>query len=171
MLEVHAARLAAQASQREATAELLAARWRLSDELHRRLAEPWATAFTVPHGGSYDTKLESLSSESPLRRKLQPAAERLADLHEILRYRADAVAAGDQASEAALRRYAAGQCPVAVPLEEFRLQTASTVALLAATTRYNREIADYALRLLPSRTPSSTLVSALVIHRAARAER
>jgi hypothetical protein len=165
MLEVHGARLAAQASEREAFAELLAARWRLTEAMQSPLGEPWLTAATLPHGGRYDTKLESLSAESSLRRQLALPAARLAAQHEILQDRAEAVAAGDQASEAALQKFSAGQCAVATPLEAFRFQTAATQQLLAGVTRYNREIADYAFRILPSETPSSTLVDALVVDR------
>lgn len=165
MLEVHGARLAAQTSEREASAELLAARWHLTETMQRSHAEPWLTAATLPHGGRYDTKLESLAVESALRRRLENPAARLAAMHEILQHRAEAVAAGDQASEAALRKFSAGQCAVAAPLEAFRFQTAATQELLADVTRYNREIADYAFRMLPSETPSSTLVDALVVDR------
>ncbi|MBN8627255.1 MAG: hypothetical protein J0M17_17395, partial [Planctomycetes bacterium] len=165
MLEVHGARLAAQTSEREASAELLAARWRLTEVMQRPHAEPWLTAATLPHGGRYDTKLESLSADSTLRRRLEKQAARLAAMHEILQHRAEAVAAGDQASEATLQKFSAGQCAVAAPLEAFRFQTAATQQLLADVTRYNREIADYAFRILPSETPSSTLVDALVVDR------
>ncbi|MGC3968359.1 MAG: hypothetical protein QM775_13590 [Pirellulales bacterium] len=171
MLEVHGARLAAQTSQVETSADLLAARWRLTDLLNRSHAQPWLTAATVPHAGRYDTKLESLSAESSLRRRLEQPAASLASLHEIMQFRAEAVTASDQASEATLQRYAAGRCAVSAPLEAIREQTALTQALLETTTRYNREIADYALRLLPSETPSTTLVSALVVNRSGAGSR
>ncbi|MBA4018803.1 MAG: hypothetical protein C0483_16670 [Pirellula sp.] len=165
MLEVHGARLAAQSAEREATAELWAARWKLTDEMRKPLGETWLMTETLPHAGRYDTKLESLSAESPMRKRLQPQADRIAVLHEILQSRAEAVLLGDHASEQALQIYSAGRSAVAAPLDAFRRQTVSSEALLAAATRYNDEIADYAMRLLPGETPSETLVGALVVNR------
>lgn len=165
MLEVHGARLAAQSSEREAAAELWAARWKLTDEMRKPLGETWLMTETLPHAGRYDTKLDALSAESPLRKRLQTHADRIAVLHEVLQSRAEAVLLGDHASEQALQIYAAGRSAVAVPLDAFRRQTAASEALLAATTRYNDEIADYAMRLLPGETPSETLVGALVVNR------
>ncbi len=165
MLEVHGARLAAQGSEREAAAELWAARWKLTDEMRKPLGETWLMTETLPHAGRYDTKLESLSAESPLRKRLQTQADRIAVLHEVLQSRAEAVLLGDHASEQALQIYAAGRSAVAAPLDAFRRQTAASEALLAAATRYNDEIADYAMRLLPGETPSETLVGALVVNR------
>ena len=166
MLEVHGARLAAQGSEREAAAELWAARWKLTDEMRKPLGETWLMTETLPHAGRYDTKLETLSAESPLRKRLQTQADRIAVLHEVLQSRAEAVLLGDHASEQALQIYAAGRSAVAAPLDAFRRQTAASEALLAAATRYNDEIADYAMRLLPGETPSETLVGALVVNRA-----
>lgn len=165
MLEVHGARLAAQSSEREAAAELWAARWKLTDEMRKPLAETWLMTETLPHAGRYDTKLDALSAESPLRKRLQTQADRIAVLHEVLQSRAEAVLLGDHASEQALQIYAAGRSAVAAPLDAFRRQTAASEALLAAATRYNDEIADYAMRLLPGETPSETLVGALVVNR------
>ena len=165
MLEVHGARLAAQSAEREAAAELLAARWKLTDEMRKPLGETWLMTATLPHAGRYDTKLDALSQESPLRKRLQLQADRIAVLHEVLQYRAEAVLLGDHASEQALQVYAAGRSAVAAPLDAFRRQTAASEALLAAATRYNDEIADYAMRLLPGETPSETLVGALVVNR------
>ncbi len=165
MLEVHGARLAAQGSEREAAADLWAARWKLTDEMRKPLGETWLMTETLPHAGRYDTKLETLSAESPLRKRLQTHADRIAVLHEVLQSRAEAVLLGDHASEQALQIYAAGRSAVAAPLDAFRRQTAASEALLAATTRYNDEIADYAMRLLPGETPSETLVGALVVNR------
>ena len=166
MLEVHGARLAAQGSEREAAAELWAARWKLTDEMRKPLGETWLMTETLPHAGRYDTKLDTLSAESPLRKRLQTQADRIAVLHEVLQSRAEAVLLGDHASEQALQIYAAGRSAVAAPLDAFRRQTAASEALLAAATRYNDEIADYAMRLLPGETPSETLVGALVVNRA-----
>lgn len=57
---------------------------------------------------------------------------------------------------------------MAAPLDAFRRQTAASEAeCSAAATRYNDEIADYAMRLLPGETPSETLVGTLVVNRAA----
>ena len=83
----------------------------------------------------------------------------------MIQLRAEAVAGADQSAEQALQKYAAGRCYVHIPLAEFRRQTTLTDQLLANVTRYNRDIADYALTLLPNTTPPDTVASALVVNR------
>ena len=165
MLEVRAAKLAAESLRREALADLVLARWQLTDALRKPLAETWLTTGTLPHAGGYQTKIDAVSADGGTRTKLTKLAATIEVRHAVIQLRAEAVAGADQSAEQALQKYAAGQCYVHIPLAEFRRQTTLTDQLLANVTRYNRDIADYALTLLPNTTPPDTVASALVVNR------
>lgn len=165
MLEVRAAKLAAESLRREALADLTLARWQLTDSLRKPLAETWLTTGTLPHAGGYQTKIDAVSADGGTRTKLTKLAATIEARHAVIQLRAEAVAGADQSAEQALQKYAAGRCYVHIPLAEFRRQTTLTDQLLANVTRYNRDIADYALTLLPNTTPPDTVASALVVNR------
>ena len=120
---------------------------------------------TLPHAGGYQTKLDALPASLAGQRRVQDVAGRIAALHEILQQRAESVTAADAAAEGALQKYAAGQAPVRIALSAFDRQARATGALLETTTKYNLDIADYALAVLPGTAPDATLVGALVVHR------
>jgi hypothetical protein len=160
MLRVEAAKLSADAVRLEAAAEWVAACGRLTDVLNRPLTEAWLTAATLPHSGGYTaTAGKSNGASGQVRR----AAERIPAIHEVLQLRAQAVVAADTAFDFALREYAEGRGTINGVLHAAARQRAETGDLSTAVTRYNLDIADYALALLPAEAPRDTVVAALVV--------
>lgn len=149
-------------------AELWGTRWKLAVELGRTQALPWPRPTTLPHAGGYQTKVAELSPTVASRPRVQRCAARVPVLHEALQLRAEAVATADLATDAALAAYAESRAPIRTALAAVERQRSETADLLSLTTRYNLEIAEYALAVLPGSTPREALVSSLVINRGTR---
>jgi hypothetical protein len=168
MLQVRAEKLSAEAARRTTLVDLAFAQWTLTNDTRRSLAGPWIMPSTPPHAGSYEAKLEGLPPAAVATARLQATAARIPKLHETMLYRADAVAAADAASDQALQKYAAGQTTIATALHALGREARTTNDLLATVTRYNLDIADYALAAVPGTAPRDALVGALVVDRIRR---
>jgi len=160
MLRVEAAKLSAHAVRLESAAEWVAACGRLTAELDRPLGEPWLTAATLPHAGSYTASAgKTNAADTQVRR----AADRIPAIHEVLQLRAQSVVAADAAVDFVLREYAEGRGTINGVLHAVARRQTETGDLSTVVTRYNLDIADYALALLPAETPRDTVVAALVV--------
>jgi len=168
MLQVRAEKLSIEAARRTTLVDLASAQWTLTNDTRRSLAGPWIMPSTPPHAGSYEAKLEGLPPAAVATARLQATAARIPKLHETMLYRADAVAAADAASDQALQKYAAGQTTIATALHALGREARTTNDLLATVTRYNLDIADYALAAVPGTAPRDALVGALVVDRIRR---
>lgn len=168
MLQVRAEKLSIEAARRTTLVDFAAAQWTLTNDTRRSLAGPWVIPSTPPHAGGYEAKLEGLPPAASSSARLQATAARIPKLHETMLYRADAVAAADAASDQALQKYAAGQTTIATALHALSREARTTHDLLATVTRYNLDIADYALAAVPGTAPRDALVGALVVDRIRR---
>ncbi|MCE9605592.1 MAG: hypothetical protein K8U03_11925 [Planctomycetia bacterium] len=165
MLQIRAAKLSVEANRLSTMADLAIAQWNLTNDARRPLDSAWIIPSTLPHAGSYKTQLEGLPAGSAKSPRLQEAAERIPVLHETMLLRADAVTSADAASDQVLQKYAAGQTTVATALNALSREARTTHDLLATVTRYNLDIAEYALAVLPGSAPRDALVGALVVNR------
>jgi len=168
MLQVRAEKLSIEAARRTTLVDLANAQWTLTNDTRRSLAGPWIIPSTPPHAGSYEAKVEGLPPAASSSPRLQATAARIPKLHETILYRAEAVAAADAASDQVLQKYAAGQTSIATALHALSREARTTHDLLATVTRYNLDIAEYALAAVPGTAPRDALVGALVVDRIRR---
>jgi hypothetical protein len=160
---LHAASRAAQADLLATDTALLAEQFRLTMALARDLAQPWVMPSTLPHGGRYLPKTESLGGTVELKNQ----AARIASLHDALLADSAAVVELDQARSDALATYVQQHSDIRMALAAVAQQTDSTLSLISHVTQYNQSIAAYALRVLPANAPATLVQSALVANASA----
>lgn len=165
MLDLHAARMAAQADLLRAHLDLLEAQFQLTRSAGRPLSSSWLLPATVPHSGPYHLKLEAQRRELVESWPLRRLATVIPALADGLQERASAVVEADTARAARAASYRTGAQPMAPALASIARQTEETLAFLDTLTRYNEAIADYALAVLPSTTSGEQLAKTLVVIR------
>ncbi|MHC4404916.1 MAG: hypothetical protein ACYTG0_35160 [Planctomycetota bacterium] len=160
MLEVRAARLAAQADLLVAKLTLRNAQHQLSRRLGRPSSEPALLPITEPHSGPFDV---DASGGPPVN---LPPAPRLTSLipglADVVVDRATAVVGADASRASATSAYLAGTQPVDRVLASIQQQHDQTLAFLDTLTQYNQAIADYALAVTPSTLSGNQLAEMLV---------
>lgn len=154
---LRAAERAARADYLATDIALLAEQHRLLSALGRPLDQAWAMPVTVPHGGRYLTKSAADSSNPP---------GQIEQLHSLLVAESDAVVELDQVRSDAVAHYTEGRNDLRVALSAIAQQTDATLSLLSNVTRYNQQIAAYALSVLPANATPAVVESALVAHSA-----
>ena len=163
MLRLRLARLAAQASIREAHAALIEAQYVLAQRIGARGDSAWPLASTVPHWGTYLLKLEAqpkaVVESWPIRR----LATTIPMLCDSVQQHAAAIVEADAARVSAIEKYRSGGS-IDQLIDSVTVQTQQTLQILATLTDYNTAIAEYVLTVLPPATPASRLVSALVLN-------
>jgi hypothetical protein len=160
MLRVEAAKFDADALRLEAGIEWITACFRLTEECRRPLDEAWLSADTPPHAGAYTATAGQSAGAGPRTRR---AAERIPATYELLQLRAQSVVAADTAVDFMLREYSEGRSSIHGVLHAVDRRRTETGDLSAVVTRYNLDIADYALSLLPDAAPRDTVAAALVV--------
>ncbi|MFH1921138.1 MAG: hypothetical protein ABIP48_14815 [Planctomycetota bacterium] len=165
MLDLHAARMAAQADLLRAHLDLVDAQFQLTRRVGRALNSPWLLPTTVPHTGPYKLKLEAQRRELVESWPLKRLATVIPALADVLEERASAVVQADTARASRAASYRTGAQPMASVLVSIDHQTEETLAFLETLTRYNEAIADYAIAVLPSTTSGEQLAKTLVVIR------
>ena len=163
MLQLRAARLAADADLFRARAELDESQFDLTRRVGRPTDGNWLLPTTAPHAGSYDLKLAVQSPQLVQSWPLRRAAAMVPGLHQNLAECATAVVRADAARAAATADYQAGRRPLGDVLASVDDQTRQTLAFLQTLSDYNQAIADYALAVLPPNLPPEKLVQTLVL--------
>ncbi len=165
MLQLQAARLAAEAELLRAELRLRQARFELTESVGRPLDGPWLSPATMPHAGPYLLKLDAqprrVAQSWPVRR----LAAVIPALCEGFQHRASAVVQADAARAQAAEAYESGDRPVTAVIEAIQYQTDQTLGFLDTLAEYNQAIADYVLAVLPPTVPSQQLAGALVLAR------
>jgi hypothetical protein len=162
MLQVRYARLSLEASRVEAQLTLLAEQFTLTQLARRPLDQPWLLPSTPPHGGGYllkaDAQPHTISDSFAFKRStaVVPA------LHRSLQEQALAVVLADAQRVRLAGETEAGAAMPPQLLAAIEQQANQTRAFLATLTRYNTEIGDYALVVLPPQSPADLLVRAMV---------
>jgi hypothetical protein len=162
MLQVRYARLSLEAARVEAQLTLLAEQFALTQLVHRPLDRPWSLPSTPPHGGGYRLKADAQPHAVADSFSFKRLTVVVPALHLTLEQQAEAVVLADAQRVAAASAAEAGSVGVEQLLAAVEQQANQTRAFLATLTRYNTEIGDYALVVLPPQSPAGTLVRAMV---------
>jgi len=161
MLRLRTARLLAKSEMHSTRMQLETAQARLMRLMKQSGDGEWLRGATTPHGGRYQLRLEALGADAPL--KVRELARSIPTLHRTLEERAASVVMSDAARADVTNQYLASTPQVDLPLDAIQRQAEETLAFLDVVTRYNREIANYALHVLPANATSDQLVSSLVL--------
>jgi hypothetical protein len=162
-LVLHGAAASARADLVATQIARLVAQWQLTLALGGHLDQPWLAPVTTPHGGRYRPKAESAGTEAPA----NEPAQWIGQLHGLLTTQAAAVVELDRSRADQLANYVAHGGDVRKVLLAIGEGTEQTLALLSTVTRYNQQIAQYALSVLPAGTPAESLMAAMVTNRSA----
>ncbi|NQT16643.1 MAG: hypothetical protein HQ582_28045, partial [Planctomycetes bacterium] len=165
MLELRAAKAAAQADLLASRLNLLEAQFQLTRRAGRPLESSWLLPATIPHASHVKLKLDAQPKELAESWPVRRLAAAIPAFSKGLQERADAVARADDSRASAIEAYRAGRQPIAPVLASIARQTEETFTFLETLTQYNEAIADYALRVLPSTIRGEQLASALVVIR------
>ena len=163
VLLVRAARSAAEADARRAEAECKVAQWELSQALGRPATGAWLAPATQPHAGGYRLKLEQLPAALRESTDLQRLAAAISRRPQAFCERAAALVSADKTRSADVAQVGGSLAGADRALQAIQEQTQYTLSFAGELAEYNRELADYALLVLPSTVPSQMLVQALVM--------
>jgi hypothetical protein len=144
--------------------ELSAAQMRLMQATGRAAAGDWIYAATAPHGGRYQLRLEELSANVAANDKVLRLAASIPALHRLLEERAGGIVLADATRVVETNRFIEGAAITDLPIEAVLRQADDSLTFLDTLTRYNREIASFALTVLPANSAAETLVQTLVVH-------
>jgi hypothetical protein len=162
MLYVRYARLDLEAAKTEAQLSLLAEQFTLTQLVHRPLEQPWVLPSTAPHGGGYRLKADAQPHAVADSFAFKRSTVVVPALHATLQEQAETVVLADADRVLVTSAVQSGSTDVQQLLAAIDRQADQTRAFLATLTRYNTEIGDYALVVLPPQSPPGTLVRALV---------
>ncbi|HWA97662.1 MAG TPA: hypothetical protein VG713_04195, partial [Pirellulales bacterium] len=125
---------------------------------------PWPTAATRPHGGGYRLTSE-VPSTAPAAAVtvVRRAAEVIPRQQTALEEAATALVLTDAARTGAIASYANGTSGLALAVEVVGEQAAQSEAFLDTLARYNTEIGQYVLAIMPSDTNAGSLAAAMVV--------
>ena len=162
MLRLRLCRFSLRAQQVEARIALSINQFQLTQLVHRPLDGPWLLPTTTPHGGGYQLKSDAqpaaLADSFTFRRGVVVVPSTHATLVELAR----TVVLADAARAATAARFDQGTVGLDKLVSAIEMETDQTRQFLGLLTQYNLEIADYALAVMPSSTPVTTVVGALV---------
>ena len=117
---------------------------------------------TPPHGGGYRLKADAQPHAIADTYSFKRSTVVVPALHRTLQQQAESVVLADAQRVLRGRRGQAGAGSPSQLLAAIELQTNQTRAFLTTLTRYNTEIGDYALVVLPPQSPAALLVRAMV---------
>jgi hypothetical protein len=162
MLRLRVARSSLKAQLAETRIALSINQFQLTQLVHRSLDGPWLLPTTSPHGGGYrlksDAQPAALADSFTFRRGVLVVPSTHATLIELAR----TVVLADAARAATAARFDQGTVGLDKLVSAIEMETDQTRQFLGLLTQYNLEIADYALAVMPSSTPVTTVVGALV---------
>jgi hypothetical protein len=160
--ELRTAQAVAAAQVREAELQVITAQHDLAEILLLAAGTPLPLPADQPLVGPYRTRFAELFAG-----KMAPERARMLD--QTLPLRASAVeshaaalTAAEDALDAAVELQTGGQRPLADVIAALDGQVRQQRAFLAAVCRYNHDIADYALVVVPPQTTPAVLVSTLI---------
>lgn len=164
MLRLRTAQLLAKSDVLTVRAQLAAAQMRLMESLGRATDVDWYYGVTAPHGGRYQLQFDALPESVANSEVMQRLSTSIPTLHRLLEERAGGVVLADATRVVETNQLMQGGPLDDMPLAAIEQQASESGKFLDTLSRYNREIAKYALAVLPQDTSAETLVRALVIH-------
>lgn len=159
MLDLQAARTAADAGLENAHRRLIEAAYRLG-ALSGRNADVLPIPAGVPYVGPYAARAEALPASLRARSDIQAYLARLGGDFEALSYWIRSAAAWDEARRGAERRFVQGMGPLSDVLELADAEFRELLRYAAAAGAYNKCIAEYVLTAYPDLAPD-VLMAAL----------
>ncbi|MGQ9915600.1 MAG: hypothetical protein ACUVQQ_14780 [Thermogutta sp.] len=156
MLELQAARTAADAGLEDAHRRLIEAAFRLG-AVSGRNADMLPIPASSPFAGPYAARAEALPASLRARSDIQTYLVRLEGDFETMSHRLRAAAAWDQARRAAERRFLQGSEPLGDVLELAEAELRELLRYAAAAEAYNQGIAEYVVTAYPDLTPDVLL--------------
>ncbi|HEY2840195.1 MAG TPA: hypothetical protein VGJ26_13655 [Pirellulales bacterium] len=162
-LLVRAARSAAEADARRAEAECKAAQWDLAMRMGRPATGAWLAPATTPHAGGYRLNVEQLPATLRESSEWQRLAANISRRAPTFCDRAAAVVGSDKTRSDEVTHTGGTLAGAEQAALAIHAQTGYTIAFAEELAEYNRELADYALLVLPAAIPTPTLVQALVL--------
>ena len=156
MLELQAARTAADAGLEDAHRRLIEAAFRLGAVFGRN-ADMLPIPASSPFAGPYAARAEALPASLLARSDIQTYLVRLEGDFEAMSHRLRAAAAWDQARRAAERRFLQGAGPLGDVLELAEAELRELLRYAAAAEAYNQGIAEYVVTAYPDLTPDVLL--------------
>jgi hypothetical protein len=166
MLDLRAQQQSAEADLLDSQALLWVRRLELATLFGRgSIAKDWPMPVTPPHGGRYETRLESQPAALAQSPVVQGLAAWVPGLYQALEDRAEAIVTFDIERAASIEELDNSQQRIDLrePLDRIDRQASETLIFLATLTRYNLAIADYALAILPPGVQPPELASSLII--------
>jgi len=146
----------------EAAAEVVSAQHELAGLLSRSAEQPLPLPADSPHVGPYLTHFDRLRAAGRAPNSALVIDRRLAILWQAVEARAAAAAAAEDAYQAARAASLQGTADVPTLVETAEQAHRQQRALLEVVTRYNRDIAGYALVVAPQETTGADLVRMLI---------
>lgn len=156
MLELQAARTAADAGLEDAHCRLIEAAFRLG-AVSDRNADMLPIPASSPFAGPYAARAEALPASLRARSDIQTYLVRLEGDFEAMSHRLRAAAAWDQARRAAESRFIQGTGPLGEVLELADAELRELLRYAAAAEAYNQGIAEYVVTAYPDLTPDVLL--------------
>lgn len=156
---VTAAQASARGDQLATEIALANERWWLSTALGKRLNDEWVMPVTPPHAGRYRDKVAQISDDPTFAVR----ARLIARVYDVILAQAAAVVSADQARSAALATFAQSPANPRPALKAIGAEINETLGLCANITRFNHQIAEYALAVLPANISPEILVSTLIV--------
>ncbi len=119
-------------------------------------------ASDLPLVDEYETNYATLAARAPFNSRLNQINETLPKYFQIIQARADASAKCGAASRQAIQACNQNQLALGSALEAIRMHRDSQQDFARAVTRYNLDIAEYALTVAPFGQPPDQVVSMLI---------
>lgn len=163
MLDLHTAKLAAEAAVLEARLALREAQVELTALAGRATDGPWLLPQTPPHSGRYKAVDAAGPGAGAIGRQKRLSSAAVANRHESLVDRATAVVLADAARSQSVTDFKVNQQSIDDLLLSVESQTQESLDFLAALTKYNDAIAEYVALILPAGASAQQFASSLVI--------
>lgn len=163
MLDLHTAKLAAEAALLEGRLALREAQMELTVLAGRPTDGPWLLPQTPPHSGRYKVENAAARGSAGGSRQKRLATQAVASRHESLVDRATAVVLADAARAQSAADFKVNQQSIDDLLSSVEMQTQESLDFLAALTKYNQAIVEYVALVLPATASAQQFASSLVV--------
>ena len=160
--ELRTAQAVAAAQLREAELQVITAQHDLAEILLLAAGTPLPLPADQPLVGPYRTRFSELFAGRMAPQRAQMLDQTLPLRASAVESHAAALTAAEDALDAAIELQASGQGHLADIIAALDGQVRQQRAFLAAVSRYNHDIADYALVVVPPQTAPAVLVSTLI---------
>jgi hypothetical protein len=161
--DLRTAQAVATARLHEAELRVTTAQHELAAALHLPETAPLPWPADRPLTEAYRTRFAELFAGKRPPDRARMLDQMLPLRHLAVESHASALLAAEESLDAAIELHSSGQRPLALVLQALEAQVQQQQAFLAAVCRYNDDIADYALAVVPPQTAPEVLLTTLII--------